>query len=230
MNNEWIDISIPLHNGMPYWPDNPPVRIDRTMDLDRGDEATVSSISIGSHTGTHMDAPSHFIRSAAAMDQMPLSATIGMAQVIEIRDPVAIAVEELRQHTIRAGDRVLFKTRNSAREWAKRAFMEDFVYLTTEGALWLVERGVRTVGVDYLSVGGYQKNGPEVHQVLLKNQVWIIEGLDLSGVGTGFYDLICLPLKILHGDGAPARAVVRRRDGAPPHSDEIKLEVLAEEN
>jgi arylformamidase len=93
-----------------------------------------------------------------------------------------------------------------------------------------VERGVRTVGVDYLSVGGYQKNGPEVHQVLLKNQVWIIEGLDLSDVGTGFYDLICLPLKILHGDGAPARAVVRRRDGAPPHSDEIKLEVLAEEN
>src|SRR3712207_1044420 len=89
MNSEWIDISIPLHNGMPYWPDNPPVHINRTMDLDRGDEAAVSAISIGSHTGTHMDAPSHFIRSGAAMDEMPLSATIGIAQVIEIRDPVA---------------------------------------------------------------------------------------------------------------------------------------------
>lgn len=227
MTREWIDISIPLHNSMPYWPDNPPVRIERTMDLNRGDEATVSAISIGSHTGTHMDAPAHFIRSGAAMDQMPLSATIGHAQVIEILDPVAITVDELRRHAIGAGERVLFRTKNSARRWGEREFMKDFVYLSTEGARWLVERRIRTVGVDYLSVGGYQKNGPEVHRVLLEENIWIIEGLDLSAVDPGSYDLVCLPLKILHGDGAPARAILRRRDGAA--SNTAGLERLSDE-
>lgn len=211
MSHEWIDISIALHNDMPYWPDNPPVRITRTMDLEDGDEATVSTISIGSHTGTHMDAPIHFIKSGKAMDEMPLSATIGPAQVVEIEDPQAIKVEELRRHTIGAGARVLFKTRNSVRLWAKRAFMKDFVYLTTDAARWLVQQRVRTVGVDYLSIGGYEKNGPEVHHVLLSHNIWIIEGLDFSAVEPGTYDLICLPLKIARGDGAPARAVLRRQ-------------------
>ena len=213
MAGNWIDISIPLRNGMPSWPNNPPVHIDQTMDLAHGDEATVSRITIGSHTGTHMDAPSHFIPSGAAMDEMPLEATIGPAQVIEIENPVAITVEELRRHPINEGERLLFKTRNSARAWGEHDFMEDFVYLATDAARWLVERQVRAVGVDYLSVGGYNKNGPEVHRVLLGQNIWIIEGLDLSGASAGFYDLICLPLKILRGGGAPARAVLRRRDG-----------------
>ena len=213
MAGHWIDISIPLRNGMPSWPYNPPVHIDQTMDLARGDEATVSRITIGSHTGTHMDAPSHFIPSGAAMDEMPLDATIGPAQVIEIENPLAITVEELRRHPINVGERLLFKTRNSARAWGEHDFMEDFVYLATDAARWLVERCVRAVGVDYLSVGGYNKNGPEVHRVLLEQNIWIMEGLDLSGASAGFYDLICLPLKILGGDGAPARAVLRRREG-----------------
>ena len=213
MSHEWIDISIALHNDMPYWPDNPPVRIARTMDLEDGDEATVSTISIGSHTGTHMDAPLHFIKSGKAVDEMPLSATIGPAQVVEIDDPQAIRVEEVRRHTLGVGARVLFKTRNSMRRWAEREFMKDFVYLTTEAARWLVQQGVRTVGVDYLSVGGYEKNGPEVHRVLLSENIWIIEGLDFSAVEPGTYDLICLPLKITRSDGAPARAVLRQRRG-----------------
>lgn len=207
----WIDISIPLRNEMPSWPDNPPVQITRTMDLENGDEATVSTISIGSHTGTHMDAPLHFIKSGKGMDEMPLSATIGPAQVIEIHDPQAITAEELRRHSLKAGDRVLFKTRNSARRWAEREFMKDFVYLSTEAARWLAQQGIRTVGVDYLSVGGYEKNGTEVHQVLLSEDIWIIEGLDFSAVEPGHYDLVCLPLKIARGDGAPARAVLRPR-------------------
>ena len=213
---DWIDISISLRNDMPYWPDNPPVQITRTMDLENGDEATVSTISIGSHTGTHMDAPLHFIKSGKSMDEMPLSATIGPAQVIEIEDPQTITVDEVRRHAIRAGDRVLFKTRNSARRWTERGFMKDFVYLSTEAARWLVQQGVRTVGVDYLSVGGYEKNGPEVHHVLLHETIWIIEGLDFSAVGPGHYDLVCLPLKIARGDGAPARAVLRPRRKPSP--------------
>jgi arylformamidase len=210
MPHDWIDISIPLRNDMPRWPDNPSVEITRTMDINCGDEATVSTISIGSHTGTHMDAPLHFIKSGKAIDEMPLSAVIGPARVIEIHDPETITVEEVRPHSIRSGERVLFKTRNSARQWSEREFMEDFVYLSTEAARWLAQQRVQTVGVDYLSVGGYEKNGPEVHQVLLSENIWIIEGLDLSAVAPGQYDLICLPLKIARGDGAPARAVLRQ--------------------
>lgn len=208
----WIDVSIPLRNGMPQWPDNPPLRIDRAMDLDCGDEATVSTIFIGSHTGTHMDAPLHFIKSGRAIHEMPLTVTIGPAQVIEIHNPEAITLEELRRHAIRPGARLLFKTKNSLHRWGERDFMQDFVYLTTEAARWLVQQHVLTVGVDYLSVGGYEKNGPEVHLVLLGADIWIIEGLDLSGAGPGYYDLICLPLNILQGDGAPARALLRPRD------------------
>lgn len=211
MTQHWIDISVPLRNGMPHWPDNPPLQINRTMDLDCGDEATVSTIFIGSHTGTHMDAPLHFIKAGRAIHEMPLIATIGPAQVIEIRHPEAITLDELRRHTIRPGERLLFKTRNSLLRWGERDFMEDFVYLTTEAARWLVQQHVRTVGIDYLSVGGYEKNGPEVHEVLLGGGIWIIEGLDLSGADPGCYDLICLPLNILQGDGAPARALLRPR-------------------
>jgi arylformamidase len=224
MAQDWIDISVPLRNGMPHWPDNPPLRIDRTMDLDCGDEATVSTLFIGSHTGTHMDAPLHFIKSGQAMHEMPLTATIGRAQIIEIHNPDAITLEELRRHAIRPGDRLLFKTKNSLRRWWEGDFIEDFVYLTTEAARWLVQQRVRTVGVDYLSVGGYEKNGPEVHHVLLEANIWIIEGLDLSGAEPGRYDLICLPLKIDQGDGAPARAVLRpRREPSSGQTEDDEL-------
>lgn len=209
---------------MPHWPDNPPLQITRTMDLDRGDEATVSTIYIGSHPGTHMDAPLHFIKAGRAIHEMPWTATIGLAQVIEIHHPEAITLEELRRHAIRPGARLLFKTNNSSHRWGERDFMPDFVYLTTEAARWLVGQRVRTVGIDYLSVGGYEKNGPEVHQVLLGANVWIIEGLDLSGIEPGRYDLICLPLNILQGDGAPARALLRPRgesDAGSTADDEL---------
>ncbi|WP_447980076.1 cyclase family protein [Candidatus Nitrospira bockiana] len=210
----WIDVSVVLRNGLPHWPDNDPVRIERIQDLDRGDEATVSTLTIGAHTGTHMDAPLHFIKSGKGLDELPLDATIGPAQVVEIRDPTVITVQELREQRVEPRGRVLFKTRNSHRRWPDQDFFPDFVYLSTEAARWLIEQGVRTVGVDYLSVGGFQKNGPEVHRVLLGAGVWIIEGLDLSAVEPGPYDLICLPLKVAASDGAPARAVLRRRESS----------------
>jgi arylformamidase len=213
MGSEWIDITVTIRNGMPYWPDNPPPRVERVMDMMRGDEATVSTLVVGSHTGTHMDAPLHFIQGGKGLDEMPLSATMGEALVIEIRDREMITVSELGKYPIASGDRVLFKTPNSAHGWPDRDFMEQFVYLSTDAARWLVARGVQTIGVDYLSIGGYQKNGPEVHRVLLQAGVWIIEGLDLSRVQAGPYDLICLPLKFHRSDGAPARAVVRARSG-----------------
>jgi arylformamidase len=207
---DFIDVSVTIRDGMPHWPDNPPIVVERVFDLAHGSPATVSKISLGVHTGTHMDAPSHFLAGALGIDRMPLDATIGRARVIRIKDPKLVRVRELEKHKIRRGERILLRTRNSPRVWETDQFVEDFVHLTAESAQWLAERGVRTLGVDYLSVGGFLDNsGESVHHALLNAGIWIIEGLDLSRVPEGPCELICLPLKLLDGDGAPARAIVR---------------------
>ncbi len=209
MTEDWIDVSVPLRTGMVHWPDNPPVLIERMQDIERGDVANVSKFSMGAHTGTHMDAPLHFLRTGKGIDTMPLSATLGRTRVIEIHDPESIKLEELRPHEIQRGERVLFKTRNSARCWQTDDFVEDFVYISQEAARYLAAQQVQTVGVDYLSVGGFFKDGVETHRALLEANIWIIEGLNLSEVAAGIYELICLPLKIVDSDGAPARAILR---------------------
>jgi len=209
MESEWIDVSVPIKTGMVRWPGNPPVRIERALDMDRGDNSNVSAITMGSHTGTHMDAPAHFLRSGGGIDELPLSLAIGRARVIQIEDMVSVRPGELVPHKIRRGERTLLKTNNSARCWQMDSFIEDFVYLSAEAAKYLVDRGVRMVGIDYLSVGGYKKDGAATHRYLLEAGIWIIEGLDLSRVEQGEYVLVCLPLKIAGGDGAPARVVMR---------------------
>ncbi len=211
MTDTWIDVSITLHSGMVHWPGDPPIRIERVLDMERGDTCNVSSMALGSHTGTHMDAPLHFIRDGKGLDEMPLDATVGPARVIEIQDTEAITRAELLPHEPQSGERILFKTRNSERCWQSTQFVEDFVYISQEAARYLAERGVRTVGVDYLSVGGFRHDSLETHQALLGAGIWVIEGLNLAAVEPGLYDLICLPLKIRAGDGSPARAILRRR-------------------
>ncbi len=156
-----------------------------------------------------MDAPLHFIRQGIGIDKMPLDTTMGRARVIEIQDTESIKPEELVRNRIRRGERILFKTRNSLRVWQTDTFSEDFVFISKEAAHFLAERKVRVIGVDYLSVGGFKRDGSETHRTLLEGGVWIIEGLDLSRVKPGKYDLICLPLKLEQGDGAPARAILR---------------------
>jgi arylformamidase len=209
MENGWIDVSVSLHSGMVHWPDNPPVRIERTLSIDHGDAANVSEISMGAHTGTHMDGPIHFVREGKGLDEMPLTATIGRARVIEIQDPESIKPDELDLHGLQRGERVLFKTQNSAHHWPSEDFDEDFVYVSQEAARYLAELGIQTVGVDYLSVGGFRKDAEETHQALLEAGIWVIEGLDLSELEPGEYELICLPVKIERSDGAPARAILR---------------------
>jgi arylformamidase len=184
------------------------VKIERVLDMGHGDQCTVSTLSMGSHTGTHMDAPAHFVRGGLGLDQMPLDATIGPARVIEIADRESIKIAEIGE--VARGERILFKTLNSARCWKTDEFVPDFVYISTEAGRYLAERGVMTVGVDYLSVGGYEKNGLEVHRAILEAGIWIIEGLDLSNAKPGPVELVCLPLKVLGGDGAPCRAIVRQ--------------------
>jgi arylformamidase len=207
----WIDISVPLYTGMVHWPDNPAVRIERMQDLSRGDAANVSKLELGAHTGTHMDAPRHFFADGAGLDEMPLDAALGPARVIRIEHPQAILPAELEAHNLQAGERVLFRTRNSERCWNTDQFVEDFVYISAAAAQFLVDRQVRTVGVDYLSVGGYAHDGVETHQILLGAGLWLIEGLNLAAVEPGAYELICLPLRVVGADGAPARAILQPR-------------------
>jgi arylformamidase len=209
MAGSWIDISIPLKTGMVHWPGDPEVRIERVLAMDRGDPCNVSSIAMGSHTGTHMDPPFHYLQAGTTLDAMPLDATIGPARVIQIDDPESVTPDELERHDIRSGERILLKTRNSRDAWRTDDFREDFVYISVAGATFLAERGIRAVGVDYLSVGGYRADGEEIHHALLEAGVWIIEGLNLADVTPGEYELVCLPIKIQHADGAPARAIVR---------------------
>ncbi len=205
----WIDVSVPVYTGMAHWPDNPPVTVERVMNIDRGDVANVSKLLFGAHTGTHMDAPLHFLKDGISIDQMPLTATMGRARVVEISDPESIKLLELEAHDLQLGERVLFKTRNSERCWHTDTFVEDFVYISKEAAAYLAKIQVQTVGIDYLSVGGFFKDGAETHHALLGAGIWIIEGLNLSQVRAGHYDLLCLPLKLRGSEGAPARAVLR---------------------
>jgi arylformamidase len=211
----WRDVSVPLRTGIVHWPDNPPVSIERMLDISRGDNANVSALSMGSHTGTHMDAPVHFLNDGIGLDRMDLDATLGAARVIQIDDEEAIYREVIENEDIQPGDRVIFRTRNSFSDWWLEPFKTDFVYLSHEAAEFLADRRVLTVGVDYLSVGGYKRDGAQTHRALLGAGIWIIEGLRLNYIEPGDYELICLPLLITGADGAPARALLRPVGASP---------------
>ena len=211
----WIDISVPLRANMTHWPGDTPFHIERRQDMDRGDVCNLSELAMSVHTGTHMDAPLHFVANGRSIDQMPLTATVGPARVIEIADPKAILPAELEGHEVRRGERLLFKTANSRTDWLLSPFREGFVHISAEAAEYLVTRGVQTIGVDYISVGAFTGDGAETHRILLGAGVWIVEGLNLSAVQPGACELICLPLRILNSDGAPARALLRPMR-APP--------------
>jgi arylformamidase len=206
---DWIDVTVPVRNGMVHWPGDPAFHIKRIHDQLKGEVCTVSQMTLGVHTGTHMDAPLHFLKDGVSIDRMPLDAVIGPARVIQIQDRQAIRREELEQLDIEALSRVLFKTANSDHLWRKNEFDEDFIYIARDAAEYLASCGVRTVGVDYLSVGGFRQDGVETHEALLGAGIWVVEGLDLSGVEPGLYEMICLPLKLMNAEGSPARAVLR---------------------
>ena len=204
----WIDISVPLKKGMVVYPGDPPVRIVRASDTARGDPVTVSHISMGLHAGTHIDAPLHLFEGGLSIDRLPLRLFVGRARVIAVGDAPSIEAGELRGHPILSNEMVLFKTRNSALGRLDR-FYPEHVYLAPSAAAYLVEAGVRAVGIDYLSIDAFGQHGLEAHSLLLRSSIPIIEGLDLSPVGPGLYECICLPLRIEDGEAAPARAMVR---------------------
>lgn len=208
-HEQWIDISLTLKSGMVHWPGDPEVIIELESDITKNEKCNVSRITMSSHTGTHIDAPFHYIEEGTGIDQMPIDAMKGIARVIEISDPESVKKEELIDKHITKGERILFKTTNSEKCWKSGEFVKDYVYVDTDAAEFLAEKEVLTIGVDYLSVGSMIESGEVVHKILLSSGIWVIEGLDLSAVNTGSYDFICMPLKIQHGDGAPARAIIR---------------------
>ena len=210
MKSEWIDVSIPLQNSMVNWPGDAPFHRLETLKIANGDPCNLSQFCCSAHIGTHMDAPRHFLAHGHGIESMPIDATIGPARVIAIHDPDLIRVKELEPHRLGAGERVLFKTRNSEHLWKTNDFQEQFVHIPQDTAAYLADLKVRTVGVDYLSVGGYETDSAETHRALLGAGIWLIEGLNLGQVEPGEYELVCLPLKLVGSDGAPARAVLRR--------------------
>ena len=204
----WIDITAPLENGMVCWPGDPEIDIRRIAAIEDGAEANLTTVSMCAHTGTHIDAPLHFRNEGVSMDAMPFDAVVGTARVIGIRDPHTIRESELRMYGIRAGERILFRTRNSDGLSKERRFRGDFVYLAADGARYLAACGIRATGIDYLSIGGGRDLG-ETHRILADASVWVIEGLDLSAIAPGDYEMICLPLRLRGAEGAPARAFLR---------------------
>jgi arylformamidase len=204
----WLDVTVPVRDGMVHWPDNPPIQVRHHLALARGDAANVSHLSLGVHSGTHVDAPVHFLPGGAGVDALPLDRLLGDVRVLDLPRGKALGAEALRACSPQRGERLLLRTRNSSHPWARGDFRPDFTYLATDGARFLVEAGVRTVGIDYLSIAGMDE-GEATHRLLLEAGVCIIEGLDLTRVEPGAYEMVCLPLRLLDGDGAPARVLLR---------------------
>jgi len=217
---DWIDVSATISNRMVHWPDNVPVSITKSSDIGvDGAQANVSAITMSVHTGTHMDAPKHFYKNGDDIMKIDVSALIGHAKVFHVKDEKnEITYEIIKNLPIEKGDRILFRTRNSDIDWETEPFMENYVRLSPDAAKYLVEKQIKCVGVDYLSVGDGEK-GKIVHQLLLGSPVNIIEGLKLGNVEPGEYDMICLPIKIEGADGAPARVVLKKISefSAPSH-------------
>jgi len=204
----WIDLTIGIENGMVQWPGDPPLEVAQVERMADGAVANVTRLTMSAHTGTHVDAPVHFIDGAIAVDRLPPAALVGRARVLDIEAAAAIEPDELARHRLRAGERILLKTRNSRQAWQRQPFRKDYVHLSPAAAQAIADAGVVAIGIDYLSVGGFD-SGPETHRPLLAAGVWIIEGLDLSRLPAGECELVCLPLKIVGSDGAPARAIAR---------------------
>lgn len=206
-----FDVTLPIHRGMALWPGDPPVAVVPVTRVAAGDASSVSALHLGTHTGTHVDPPFHFLAAGATVDQLPLEVLVGPAVVVSIPRAIGcIEPADLAAAAIRPGDtRVLFKTDNSL-AWDRPGAPapEDYVALSAAAAAWLVARGVWLVGVDGLSVEAADSPGNPVHHRLLSAGVVVVEGLALAAVPPGRYQLACLPLKILGGDGAPARVVL----------------------
>jgi arylformamidase len=214
MSNGWIDATATLDpTTTPVYEGDAPMKFEFLKDMRKGDGLTLSVYSLGAHSGTHIDAPMHFVRDGAPIDRVPLAPLIGPARVIDIPDAVqAIDAAELNRHEWRGVPRVIFRTRSSLRGWmTSPIFRRDFAYIAPDAAQLLADAAVQLVGIDYISAEQFGAPAPRTHRILLGKGIPIVEGLALAGVRAGDYDLIVLPMKVGGHEGAPARAVLKKR-------------------
>lgn len=208
-----IDISLPIYPSMPVWPGSVKVGITLQQDLEQGDMVTESILHFSTHTGTHIDAPNHFLPYGREIHEIPLEQMNGPVYVADYSDRSVITSMDLDRLSLSDHvSRILFKTANSEL-WAngESRFTTDYVALSADAAQWLVDRHFQLVGIDYLSIQLFH-DGPETHYILLGADVVIVEGLNLSGVQVGYYELICLPMRLIGTEGAPARVLLRITD------------------
>jgi arylformamidase len=210
--SKYIDVSISISPDLPIWPGSSEIRFERQLDLEQGDIVTDTNLCFSVHTGTHVDAPMHFILGASGVDELSLDTLIGKTYVVTIDDKIDIITPEVLAalNIPLAAKRLLLKTRNS-KLWESniKEFQTDFVALTDKAAQWVVDRGIQLIGIDYLSIQRFY-DGPETHQILLGANTIIVEGLNLTAVSTGFYDMLCLPIKLKGVEGAPARVLLSK--------------------
>lgn len=205
------DVTLPISESSVVWPGDGGVQFKQMSSVEQGDNSTVTRLTLSAHTGTHVDAPKHFIAGAGSVDKLSLDTLIGPAWVADAGIANALTAGVIRALDIPPGtERVLFKTTNSEL-WAygEKTFFKSYVAISEDGAQWLLDAGVKLVGIDYLSVAPFGNTGP-VHRQLLEASVILLEGLNLTGIRQGEYQLVCLPLKIAGCDGAPARVVLTK--------------------
>ncbi len=225
-SGSWIDITAPIDpRTTPVYPGNAPVKLDFTQSLEEGGQLTLSAFSFGAHTGTHVDAPMHFIKGGASLDQIPLERFMGPVRIIDC-SPEALAIDaaELNKHDWRGARRLFFRTRNSRNGWmSDPTFHRDFTYVAPDAAQLLADAGVELVGIDYLSIERFGSTEPKTHLILLGKNIPVVEGLSLRDVQPGDYDLILLPARVMGHEAGPVRAILRRSQGAaarPPLASE----------
>lgn len=209
------DVSLPISDELPIWPGDPGISMTLSNSLSCGDAANVTRLTMGVHTGTHIDAPCHFEPGGISIDKVSLDVLMGPCRVFDLTGiKESIGRSDLEKLDFAVVVRVLLKTRNS--EWwarGEKKFQKQFIHLREDGAGFLLERGVKLVGVDYLSVERFKSPDHATHQALLRREVVIVEGLDLNAVPAGDYELFALPIKLKGADGAPTRVVLRTRNG-----------------
>jgi arylformamidase len=207
------DVSVAIHPKMQAYPGDPRFRAKSLKSLEKGDPYSLSKIMMSNHTGTHVDAPSHMIPAGLSVTELPLDVMNGRSRVVHIHHREKIDVPELKQLILMDDFRILFKTRNSLLWSNHKYFSKKYIYLTEDGARFLIDNGIKLIGFDYHSVERYGENNYPVHKILLENQIVLIEGLNLAEVDDGEYELSCLPLPLKGMDAAPARVILKQKSG-----------------
>ena len=212
----WTDVTYPIFEDMTGWPGQPSTQLETLSCIHCGDSAMVSVLHMSLHSGTHMDAPSHFLAQGIDISQAPFTVGMGPVRIAEVTPkaevtPADLEAYEQRTRPLEAGERLILRTPNSDRaNWLQEPFNKDYHAIGPEAAHWIGKKKLQLIGVDYLSVGPFHSGNPQTHRALMGARVWIIEGVDLRRIEEGDYEMICLPLRIAGGDASPIRILIRK--------------------